>query len=143
MKAEQGIAFGVFDLFHVGHLRYLQHAAGLCSRLWVGIRGDVLVTPGKSLTPVFSENHRCEIIAALDCVAHAFVFYSSLDDSRYWSDWLDERAIGLVVVGKDWEGSRRWSILKPLFERQGIRVTFAPRTEGISTSMIRQRLSMM
>lgn len=140
IKAARGIAFGVFDLFHVGHLRYLQYAANLSEYLLVGVRSDSLKTPGKELQVLMPEDQRCELISALSCVDEAFIFHNSLDVTDYWIDWLISCQIGLVVVGGDWEGSARWNHLQPLFEKEQIDVVFAPRTKEISSSMIKRKL---
>ena len=71
------IAFanGCFDLFHVGHLRYLEGAAGLGDVLVVAINSDrqarELKGEGRPFTP---ENERAEIVAALKCVDFVTVF---------------------------------------------------------------------
>ena len=68
-------ANGCFDLFHVGHLRYLEGAAGLGDVLVVAINSDrqarELKGEGRPFTP---ENERAEIIAALRCVDFVTVF---------------------------------------------------------------------
>jgi glycerol-3-phosphate cytidylyltransferase len=136
----RGIAFGVFDLFHVGHLRYLQYAADHCDHLWVGVRGDSLTTPGKPHSSLFDEAQRLELIRGLACVDYAFIFSQSLDDSRYWCSWLCRHQIEIVIVGGDWQYSPRWNHLQPCLEREGIQVQFAPRTTGVSSTQIRQKI---
>ncbi len=67
------LANGCFDLFHVGHLRYLAGAKELGEFLIVGINSDEQVRKLKGKNrPVTSESERAEIIAALksvDCVS--------------------------------------------------------------------------
>lgn len=60
-------AHGVFDLIHVGHLRHLQEAAGLGDILVVTITEDAHVNKGPG-RPVFSEQLRAEMLAALEIV---------------------------------------------------------------------------
>lgn len=63
-------AHGVFDLLHPGHLRHLQaakRAAGNNGALIVSITSDRHVNKGPG-RPVFSENVRAEVLAALECV---------------------------------------------------------------------------
>ena len=69
------LANGLFDLLHVGHVRYLQAARREADRLVVAVNSDVsarsLKGPGRPLVP---EQERCEILAALDCVDYITVF---------------------------------------------------------------------
>ncbi len=71
------LANGVFDLFHVGHLRYLQGAKDLADVLVVGVNSDASTRrnkgPGRPLVP---EDERAEIVAGLGCVDHVVVFGS-------------------------------------------------------------------
>ncbi len=66
------LANGCFDLFHVGHIRYLAGAKDLGDFLIVGINSDEQVKKLKGISrPYMPENERAEIVAALkavDCV---------------------------------------------------------------------------
>lgn len=63
---------GVFDLVHIGHIRYLQKARQLGDVLVVTITPDELVNKGPH-RPVFEQGLRAEALAALDCVDHVSV----------------------------------------------------------------------
>ncbi|MFL5302714.1 MAG: adenylyltransferase/cytidyltransferase family protein [Anaeromyxobacteraceae bacterium] len=70
------LANGVFDLFHVGHLRYLAGAKALADVLVVAVNSDASARrlgkgPGR---PVVPEAERAEIVGALACVDHVVVF---------------------------------------------------------------------
>ena len=72
------LANGVFDLFHVGHLRYLQGAKALADLLVVAVNSDASARllgkgPGR---PVIPASERAEIVAALSCVDHVVLFDS-------------------------------------------------------------------
>ena len=58
---------GVFDLLHIGHIRYLQKAAKLGDLLVVTVTPDRYVNKGPH-RPAFHERLRVEALAALDCV---------------------------------------------------------------------------
>lgn len=60
-------AHGVFDLLHIGHIRYLQAAKRLGDVLVVTVTPDRFVGKGPH-RPVFDEKLRAHAIAALDCV---------------------------------------------------------------------------
>ncbi|MBI5070406.1 MAG: adenylyltransferase/cytidyltransferase family protein [Deltaproteobacteria bacterium] len=72
------LANGLFDLFHVGHLRYLQGARALADRLVVAVNSDASARlqgkgPGR---PVIPAAERAEIVAGLACVDHVVLFDS-------------------------------------------------------------------
>jgi rfaE bifunctional protein nucleotidyltransferase chain/domain len=71
------LANGIFDLFHVGHLRYLEGARALADVLVVAVNNDVSTRRNKGPgRPVVPEDERAEIVAGLACVDHVLVFGS-------------------------------------------------------------------
>ncbi|MEQ9500043.1 MAG: adenylyltransferase/cytidyltransferase family protein [Deltaproteobacteria bacterium] len=69
------MANGVFDLFHVGHLRYLEAAAAEAEVLVVAINSDASTRAYKGPNrPIVPEGERAEIVAGLACVDHVLVF---------------------------------------------------------------------
>ncbi len=69
------LANGVFDLLHVGHVRYLQGARELADRLVVAVNSDAstraLKGPGRPMVP---EHERAELLAALSCTDAIVLF---------------------------------------------------------------------
>jgi D-glycero-beta-D-manno-heptose 1-phosphate adenylyltransferase len=65
---------GVFDLLHVGHLRYLQTARSFGDLLVVGINSDATVQVLKPGRPLQSQADRAELLAALEPVDYAVIF---------------------------------------------------------------------
>jgi rfaE bifunctional protein nucleotidyltransferase chain/domain len=69
------LANGLFDLLHVGHVRYLEAASLEADVLVVGINSDdsarALKGPGR---PIMPQDERAELVAALGCVDRVFVF---------------------------------------------------------------------
>lgn len=63
------LANGIFDLFHVGHVRYLEGAKAAGQRLVVALNSDAsarrLKGEGRPLLPL---PERMELVAALQCV---------------------------------------------------------------------------
>jgi len=71
------LANGVFDLFHVGHLRYLQGARAEADLLVVAVNSDRSTRENKGPgRPVVPEAERAEIVAGLACVDHVVIFDS-------------------------------------------------------------------
>ncbi len=69
------LANGCFDLFHVGHIRYLAGAKSLGDILIVGLNSDVQVRKLKGENrPFMPERERAEIISALKFVDFVTIF---------------------------------------------------------------------
>lgn len=69
------LANGVFDLLHVGHVRYLEAARLLADRLVVAVNSDASTRaykgPGR---PVIPQDERAELIRALRCADLVLIF---------------------------------------------------------------------
>ena len=71
------LANGVFDLFHVGHLRYLRGAKAEADLLVVTVNDDASTRLNKGPDrPVVPEAERAELLEALECVDHVVLFDS-------------------------------------------------------------------
>ncbi len=69
------LANGVFDLLHVGHVRYLEGARALADVLVVAVNSDASTRANKGEgRPVIPEAERAELVAALACVDHVVLF---------------------------------------------------------------------
>ena len=125
---------GVFDLLHVGHVRYLQQARALGEALVVAINSDRSVRELKGDSrPVIVEQERAEILAALRQVTYVTIF-----------DDISPRTLIAVVLpdvlakGGDYgldEIHGREEV-----EAAGGRVVSLPFIEGASTSAIIDRM---
>src|SRR5438105_12196849 len=66
---------GVFDILHVGHVRYLAQARALGDALVVAANSDRSVRELKGADrPLTNENERAEILAALGAVNYVTIF---------------------------------------------------------------------
>jgi len=125
---------GVFDLLHVGHVRYLARARSLGDALAVGINSDRTVRELKSEgRPIVNENERAEILSALRHVTYVTIF----DDVSPRS--LIARLLPDVLVkGGDYgleEIHGREEV-----EAAGGKVISLPFMEGASTSAIIEKM---
>ncbi len=69
------LANGVFDLLHVGHVRYLQGARALADALVVAVNSDASTRALKGPSrPVIPEGERTELLCALSCVDWVVLF---------------------------------------------------------------------
>jgi len=74
--AGKTIAFanGVFDLLHVGHVRYLQAAAREADRLVVAVNDDPVAASKGPGRPILTAADRAELVAALRVVDYVLIF---------------------------------------------------------------------
>lgn len=70
-----GLANGVFDLLHVGHVRYLEAAGQLANILVVAVNDDESARRLKGAgRPILPEKERAELVAALSVVDWVILF---------------------------------------------------------------------
>ena len=76
------LASGVFDLLHLGHVRFLEEAkraGGENAKLVVIIARDNTVEKMKGRKPIMSEDQRCALVKSLKVVDKAILGYEDLD----------------------------------------------------------------
>ena len=137
MFANKKIVFvgGCFDLFHIGHLNLLQKAKECGDIVIVGVTADELVEQQKSTKPVIPLKERMQIIESLSCVDFV-VAQDKLADV----DLLKRLFVDVFISGSDWENKKdepegyEWI-------RNNLEMIFLPRTEGISSTSIKQELN--
>lgn len=125
---------GVFDLLHVGHVRYLAQARVLGDALVVAINSDRSVRELKGPDrPVFDQAERAEILAALRDVDYVVVF----DDVSPRS--LIARLLPDVLVkGGDYQLDEIHG--REEVEAAGGRVISLPFVPGASTTSLLERM---
>jgi rfaE bifunctional protein nucleotidyltransferase chain/domain len=125
---------GVFDLLHVGHLRYLQHARRLGDALLVGLNSDRSVRQIKGHDrPLTVEAERAEVLEALACVDGVVIF-----DEDTPHDLITALQPDLLVKGADWAEDA--IVGRDIVEARGGRVIRVPIEPGHSTTKIVDRI---
>jgi glycerol-3-phosphate cytidylyltransferase len=127
MKRE--ITFGTFDVFHLGHLRLLERARAHGDHLTVGVSTDALNHSKKGRLPIYPENERQSLVAALRCVDSVFLEHSLEEKGEY----IREHSADVLVMGDDWKG--KFDEFSSLCE-----VIYLPRTPAISTTAVIEKI---
>jgi len=66
---------GVFDILHIGHVKYLEESRAQGDVLMVGLNSDASVKENKGpKRPINSEENRAAVLAALECVDYVTIF---------------------------------------------------------------------
>ena len=125
---------GVFDLLHVGHVRYLEQARSLGDALVVAINSDRSVRELKGDgRPVIVEQERAEILAALRQVTFVTIF-DDLSPRTLIAKVLPD------VLAKGGDYGLEEIHGREEVEAAGGRVVSLPFIEGASTSAIIERM---
>lgn len=125
---------GVFDLLHVGHVRYLTQASSLGDALLVAINSDRTVRQLKGETrPVFAEAERAEILAALRVVDYVTIF-DDISPRSLIATLLPD----VLVKGGDYALAEIHG--REEVEAAGGRVISLPFVDGASTTSIIKRM---
>lgn len=124
------LTYGTFDLLHRGHIELLRRAREMGDFLVVGLSTDEFnaLKDKKSFYAYDERKLVLESIRYVDLVIPEENWEQKEGDIR-------RHRIGTLVMGDDWKG--RFDGLKEHCE-----VVYLPRTAGISTSMVKARLSL-
>jgi rfaE bifunctional protein nucleotidyltransferase chain/domain len=121
---------GVFDLLHIGHLRYLEQARILGDALIVGLNSDRSVRANKGpQRPITPESERAEVLEALSCVDGVVIF-----DEETPHHLIAAIQPDVLVKGADWAADA--IVGRDIVEARGGRVVRVALEPGQSTSAI-------
>lgn len=134
------LALGYFDLFHIGHLNYLRYAKSQGEQLIVGVAPDSFSLLSKGYGPIQTETERRTLIENLAEVNETQWVVARMDDTEKAAAWINSLKIDTVVCGEEWQGSLRWQKLEAVLSTMQINVLYAPKTQEISTSILKQRM---
>ena len=71
-KNKIGLAHGVFDILHIGHIKYFRKAKSICDKLIVSVTIDKFVNKGKN-RPVFSISDRVKVLKSIEFIDEVVV----------------------------------------------------------------------
>ena len=130
-----GYTTGVFDMFHIGHLNILRRAKERCDYLIVGVSTDECVDSYKHHVPMIPYEQRAAIVAAIKYVDEV-VPQESMDKLEF----LMKRHFDVMFHGDEWKGTELYNKYEREFAQYGARIEYLSHTEGISSSMLRERV---
>lgn len=124
---------GVFDYFHLGHLRLFENAKKLGDYLIVAVQdSDYILKYKPNANILYSTQQRIELIRALKIVDEV-VIYKNVDDIISQIDF-DVWAIGNDQTHAGFQRALNWC------QENRKEVVRLPRTQGISSSQIKNEL---
>jgi FAD synthetase len=143
-KSKVVLASGVFDLLHLGHVRFLEEAkkaGGPNAKLIVVVARDSTVEKKKGKKPVMPESQRCALVASLKVVDEAILGYENLDMGKV----LEKIKPDIVAVGHDSRSSGLEPTVRELVKKKGLHIRVVKigkfsSDELDSSSKIKQRV---
>ena len=121
------ITYGTYDLLHQGHINLLRRAKELGDFLIVGVTNDNFDRERGKLNVCNNVLERVEAVKATGLADKIIIedyFGQKIDDIQKYN-------VDVFAIGSDWEG-------KFDYLNEFCRVIYLPRTEGISSTMLRE-----
>lgn len=134
-KFKIGYTTGVYDMFHMGHLNIIRRAKEMCDYLIVGVTTDDLCYSRKKKYPIICQEERMAIVEAIRYVDRV-VPQTDMDKISA----VRKYGVDVVFVGSDWKGTAAWNRYEKEFVQVGCTVVYLDHTDGISSSILRERL---
>ena len=128
------ITFGVFDYFHIGHLRLFKQCKQFADYLIVATQNsDYILKYKPDATIFYSTEQRVEMLSALRVVDEVIVYDNLTPET------LAKLDFDILALGEDHIGER-FKILEDWCAVNGKDVVRLKRTQGISSSNIKREL---
>lgn len=133
-----GYTAGVWDMFHIGHLNVIRNAKLRCDYLIVAVSTDEVIEKHKNKIPIIPFYERCAIVEAIKYVDKVVAQDDYTVEGKIKAAM--ENRIDVMFVGDDWKGTTKWDKIENELSKYGIRVEYLPHTDGISSTMLREKV---
>ena len=121
------ITYGTYDLLHYGHIKLLERAKALGDYLIVGVTTDNFDLERGKMSTCNNVMERIQAIQATGLADQIII-------EEYKGQKIDDilkYGVDIFAIGSDWEG-------KFDYLNEYCKVVYLPRTEGISSTLIRE-----
>jgi len=136
------LASGTFDLFHLGHVKYLEEAkkaGGSNAKLIVIVARDSTVEKRRGTRPIIPENQRRALVDSLKVVDEAILGYEEFDIERV----IEKIKPNVIALGYD-RGDIEKNV-RDFVEKKGLKIKIVKigkfsEDELDSSSKIKQKI---
>ena len=126
------LTFGVFDYFHIGHLRLFKQCKEHADYLIVAVQnGDYILKYKPDAKVLYTTEQRREMLEALRIVDEVIVYDTVTPET------LEKIDFDILALGEDHVGGR-FAIVENWCKENGKRVVRLKRTPGICSSAIKR-----
>jgi len=130
---------GTFDLFHAGHVKFLQRCSEIADEVVVSLNTDEFIKAYKKKAPVMTYEERLTTLAGCRYVDRVVPNVGGVDSKVA----IDRVRPDIVAIGSDW--ARKDYYKQMMFDQdwldeRNISLIYIPYTDGISSTDIKNRL---
>lgn len=115
------LASGVFDLLHLGHVKFLEEAkktGGRDAKLIVIVARDSTVEKRKGIRPVIPENQRRALVESLKVVDEAILGYEDFNMGKV----IEKIKPDIIAVGHDSHMTGMEKAVRDYIKTRGLRI---------------------
>lgn len=134
-KKKIGLVHGVFDIVHIGHIKYFEEASNLVDYLIVSVTSDKYIKkgPGK---PIFDINKRCEVLKSIKYIDEVII-----SDFETAKEIINIVKPNIYIKGNDYKNfrddlSKNIILEKKEVEKYGGKIVFTQSELHSSSSII-------
>ncbi len=130
---------GTFDLFHYGHINFLNKCRNLSSNIIVSLNTDEFIYEFKQKTPVLNYEERKLSVLNSKLVSKVIPNVGGRDSKPA----IQSANPNIIAVGDDWAHKdyyKQMDFTQEWLDEQNITLVYIPYTKGISSSEIKQRI---
>lgn len=129
------LTFGVFDYFHIGHLRLFKQCKEYADFLIVAVQNGKYILKYKPEAKIlYTTEQRVEILSALKIVDEVVVYDTVSPETLKTIDF------DILALGEDHIGER-FTVVENWCVENGKKIVRLKRTQGISSSQIKKELN--
>lgn len=129
------LTFGVYDYFHIGHLRFFLQCKQYADYLIVAVQdGDYIKKFKPDAKILYSTEERVEILKELRSVDEVIIY------KTVGVETLEQLEFDILALGEDHKGER-FDVVTKWCYAHGKKVVRLKRTPGICSSAIKKELT--
>lgn len=135
-QAKVGYVVGVFDMFHIGHIRLIDRALSKCKKLVIGVHTDEFVAQYKRV-PTYNEKERKQAITAY--YGDRIKFVEIVGSSH--KDVITRHNVTHMYHGDDWDMDGYKRQIRYEEDALGVEIVLLPYTQGVSTTQLTRKVN--
>lgn len=125
------VTFGVYDMLHIGHILLFKKAKEIGDRLIVAVQDESVILKYKpQANMVYTTEERCYMVSTIKYVDEVVVYKDVDEDIKLVG--FDVFVKGPDQIHEGFQRAVKWC------EEHDKEVVIIPRTEGISSTMLRE-----